>query len=199
MTAGLGIDRLLDFFFSILYLLKFWVVVDEFERVVVLTLGKRRLWWLHRWVLRRKASTLGPGIHPILPFKLEVLMTDNVVPCSMPDLVINMTLKDHTPLHVQFSVMWQVIDMAKFQLEVEDADAALVNIQGMVQEYLFQFTWDELMKLREEGIGDRKKGLPNKLKNHCNRDTRKWGAELADFFIQSFIVPELKKGVIKAL
>ena len=68
MTAGLGIDRLIDLFLQLVWLLKFWVVLDEYERAVVLTFGKRRLWWFHRWFMLRKSPVLEPGFHLILPF-----------------------------------------------------------------------------------------------------------------------------------
>jgi regulator of protease activity HflC (stomatin/prohibitin superfamily) len=189
MTAGLGIDRLLDFLFECLEMFKFWLVVDEYEQVVVLTLGKPR----------RKNPVLDPGIHIVWPFGIEEFLADNVVPCDLADLEIDMTLKDGTPLHVEFSALWKITDIQKFKLEVEDADTVLTNVQGMVQEYLFQYEWEELLKLRAEGIGDRRQGLPWKLRTHCNQEVRQWGAELTNFYIQSFIVPNLKQGVIKAL
>lgn len=199
MTAGLGIDRLLDFFFEILDLFKCWYVVDEYQRVVVLTWGKRRLWWFHRWILRRKSPVLGPGFHLVIPFNIEQFLEDNVVPSDLPDLEIEMTLKCGTPLYVVFSALWQIVDIEKFKLEVEDADTVLTNVQGMVQEYLFQYKWEELMEMRKEGVGDKRQGLPWKLKVHCNQETRKWGAELTEFYIQSFIRPDLRAGVIKVL
>lgn len=189
MTAGLGIDRLLDFLFEVLYLVKFWVVVDPYEEVVIITLGK----------IRRKKPVLGPGLHLVLPFGIEEQLSDNVVPADLPDLEINMTLKDGTPLHVCFSALWRITDMEKYQLTVEDADTVLTNVQGMVQEYLFQYTWDKLLELRRDGVTDRRQGLPWKLKVHCNREVRKWGAELTEFYIQDFIRPDLKKGVVKVL
>ena len=124
---------------------------------------------------------------------------DNVVPSDLPDLEIEMTLKCGTPLYIVFSALWAITDIEKFKIEVEDADTVLTNVQGMVQEYLFQFTWEELLEMRKEGIGDRRQGLPWKLRTHCNQETRKWGAELTDFYIQSFIRPDLRSGVIKVL
>lgn len=200
MTAGLGIDRLIDLFLQLVWLLKFWVVIDEYERAVVLTFGRRRVWWFHRWFLARKSPVLGPGFHLILPFGFENILRDNVVPCEQGDLEINMTLKDGTPLYVEFSFMWQIVDIQKFALEVEDADSALVNVQGIVQEWLFQFTWTELIELRKYAV--EKSGrvdLSDKLRTFTNREVKKWGVEIVDFYIQSFIRPELRSGVIKAL
>jgi regulator of protease activity HflC (stomatin/prohibitin superfamily) len=167
----------------------YWIIVSPYERVIVLTLGK----------VRRKQPVLGPGIHPICPLGIEEVLEDNIVPASLADLTIDMTLKDGTPLHVEFSALWQITDMLKFKLEIEDADSVLLNVQGMVQEYLFQFKWDELITLRSEGVGDKRQGLPWKLKTHCNQEVRKWGAELVEFYIQSFIRPELRTGVVKTL
>jgi regulator of protease activity HflC (stomatin/prohibitin superfamily) len=200
MTAGLGIDRLLDFLFDILYLLKFWVVIDEYERAVVLTFGKRRLWWFHRWFMSRKSPVLNPGFHFVLPFAFENVIRDNVVPCERGDLELNMTLKDATPLFVEFSFMWKIVDIEKFTLEVEDADSALVNVQGIVQEWLFQFTWEELMEFRKYAVEKSGRAdLSDRLRTFTNREVKKWGVEIVDFYIQSFIRPELRSGVIKAL
>ena len=200
MTAGLGIDRLIDLFLQLVWLLKFWVVLDEYERAVILTFGKRRLWWFHRWFMLRKSTVLEPGFHLILPFGFENIIRDNVVPCERGDLEINMTLKDATPLSLEFSFMWRIIDIETFALEVEDADSALVNVQGIVQEWLFQFTWEELMAFRNQAV--EKSGrvdLSDKLRTFTNREVKKWGVEIVDFYVQSFIRPELRSGVIKAL
>ena len=195
MTAGLGIDRLIDIFLWLLSFCQFWTVSNPFERKLVLTLGKVR---------RKKDSRffpriLTPGLWLIMPFNLEMMMSDNVVPCELEDLEIDMTLKCKTPLHVEFSALWRIIDMEKFQLEIEGQEAVLVNVQGMVQEYLYQYTWKELMNMREDGLGDRRNALPAKLKVYCNQETRQWGAELVNVYIQSFIRPELTQGVFKAL
>ena len=128
------------------------------------------------------------------------MIIDNVVPCEREDLEISMTLKDETPLYVEFSFMWRIVDIEKFSLEIEDADSALVNVQGMVQEWLFQFTWEELMGTRAKAA--EKSGrtdLSGKLRTHTNREVKKWGVEVVDFYVQSFIKPNLKSGVIKAL
>ena len=200
MTAGLGIDRLIDIIIWLISLLKFWVVIDEFERGVVLTWGKRRYSWLQKYVCRRKSPVLGPGIHILLPFDIEEILVDNVVPCERDDLEISITLKDGTPLFVEFSFMWQIIDIETFSLKVEDADSALLNVQGLVQEWLYEFTWKELMEFRARAA--EKSGrtdLSGKLKTHANREVKKWGVEITDLYVQSFIRPELKSGVIKAL
>ena len=189
MTAGLGIDRLIDLLLQVVGWFKFWIVIDPFQRAVIITLGK----------IRRKKPVLGPGIHWIAPFGIEEDLTDNVVPSNLSDLTIDMTLRCGTPLHIEMSILWEIIDVLKFQLEIEGAEAVLVNVQGMVQEYLFQYEWEELMGFRNDGIGDRRKGLPWKLKVHCNQETRQWGAELTNLYIQSFIRPDLRKGVVKSL
>ena len=200
MTAGLGIDRLIDIVLWLISLLKCWVVIDEFERGVVLTWGKRRYSWLQKYVCWRDSPVLEPGIHLLLPFDIEQVIVDNVVPCERGDLEINITLKDGTPLYVEFSFMWKIVDVEKFSLEVEDADSALLNVQGLVQEWLFGYSWDELMEWRTQAA--EKSGrtdLSGKLRTHSNKEVKKWGIEITDFYVQSFIRPELKSGVIKAL
>lgn len=124
----------------------------------------------------------------------------DVVPCERDDLEINITLKDGTPLYVEFSFMWKIIDLEKFQLEVEDADSALLNVQGLVQEWLFGYSWDELMEWRtNQAEKSGRTDLSGKLRTHANKEVKKWGIEIVDFYVQSFIRPELKSGVIKAL
>lgn len=200
MTAGLGIDRIIDIILWLISLLKCWVVIDEYERGVVLTWGKRRYSWLQRWVFLRESPVLDPGIHLILPLGIESVMLDNVVPCERDDLEINMTLKDGTPLYIEFSFMWRITDIEKFSLEIEDADTALLNVQGIVQEWLFQFGWDELMELRKYALeSPGRADLPKRLRTFTNREVKKWGIEIVDFYVQSFIRPELRSGVIKAL
>jgi regulator of protease activity HflC (stomatin/prohibitin superfamily) len=185
MTAGLGIDRLLDFLFSLLYLFKCWYVVNPYSEIIILTLGKTR----------RKKPVKGPGIHFILPFELEEVLEDNVVPTDLGCRAVAMTLKDGTQLYIEISGRWKIIDMIKFNLENEDADSLIENVAGMAQEYLYQFTWDELMEVGMRGRG----GLTSKLRTYCNQELREWGAELDRLYIYQFIRTSLKDGVVKIL
>ena len=185
-SAGLGLDRLLDFFFQCLYLLKFWYVVNEYSQIVILTLGRPRNW---------RGPVRGPGLHLIMPLGIEEVIQDNVVPCDLANVTINMTLKEGTPLFVEISGRWRITDMIKFQLENENTDAILENVAGMVQEFLFQFTWQELMEHGMRGRG----GLTQRLRTYCNSELREWGAELDRLYIRSFIRTNLRDGVIKIL
>jgi regulator of protease activity HflC (stomatin/prohibitin superfamily) len=185
MTAGLGIDRLLDFFFDVLYLFQFWRVVEPYQQALITTFGL---------VLRRK-PVKGPGLRLIWPLSIERVIIDNVVPADLGGDKIDMTLKDGTQLHVSISGRWRIIDMMKFHLENEDTDTILENVAGMVQEYLFQYTWQELIDQGMRGRG----GLTSKLKTYCNQELRDWGAELDRLYIYSFIRMSLKDGVIKVL
>ena len=60
-------DRLFDFISGIIDLFVFWVIVDEYERGVVKTLGKRR----------RSKPVLAPGFHFVWPLGIDEVLVDN--------------------------------------------------------------------------------------------------------------------------
>lgn len=130
------LDRLFDFVSDFLGLFQFWVVIDEYERGVLLTFGKRRTW---------RKSVLGPGLHFIIPLNIDSVYKDNVVPSLMNLGQQSLTTADGKAVVVTAVVMWSIIDIEKVLIEVEDADSALEEAaSGIIGQSIEQMCWDDL-------------------------------------------------------
>jgi regulator of protease activity HflC (stomatin/prohibitin superfamily) len=127
-------DRLFDFISSILDLFVFWVVIDEYERGVVKTLGKRR----------RSNPVLEPGLHFIWPLYIDEVLTDNVVPTVDEFDEQSLTTKDGKSITLNAVVMWSINDIQKILFDVEDADSALEEAGcGTIGELVAETEWSD--------------------------------------------------------
>jgi regulator of protease activity HflC (stomatin/prohibitin superfamily) len=104
------LDRLFDFITDILELFQFWVVIDEYERGVVKTLGKRR----------RKNPVLDPGFHFVFPLGIDEVLVDNVVPCVDEFDEQSLTTKDGKAITLNAVVMWSISDIQKILFDVRN-------------------------------------------------------------------------------
>lgn len=128
----MSFDRLIDFLVSILDLFKFWVVLDEFERGVLLRLG-------------RFQREVGPGFHWLFPFNVDKVLCDNVVPRTVGLGAQALVTKDGKPVAVTAVVTASIRNVQKALLEVEGVDHALVDsCMAAVGAYVAATTWDEL-------------------------------------------------------
>jgi len=108
------IDKLLDAFLNALELFRCWVVVDEFERGVLLRFG-------------RFVKELGPGPHWCWPLNVDRVIVDNVVIRTHTLGVQSLTTKDNKSVAVNAVVSASIRDIRKATLEVESMDDALVD------------------------------------------------------------------------
>jgi regulator of protease activity HflC (stomatin/prohibitin superfamily) len=107
-------DRLIDVFLQFIDLFKFWTVIDQFERGVVLRLGKYN-------------RTLEPGLHFTYPFNLDVVLTDNVVPRTVNMGCQSLVTIDGKAVVVSAIITAQIRDVQKALLEVENVNQALTD------------------------------------------------------------------------
>ena len=125
-------DRLIDLLVEFVGIFVFWVVIDQYERGVVLRFGKFQ-------------REIGPGLHWLIPFGVDAAMTDNVV--TRTDSLRNMTftLRDGVSVVASAVVRYNIRDVKKALLEVEGIDhvmndAILANMSDMVR----ASTWEDL-------------------------------------------------------
>ena len=126
------IDRLLDLLLSALDLFRFWVVIEAFERAIVLRLG------LH-------VRTLEPGLHFVWPLNIERVLHDNVVLRTTTIQPQSLTTADGETVVVSAVVTSRIEDIAKAILEVEGVDHALMDACfGAIGEAVAKSTWADL-------------------------------------------------------
>lgn len=89
-----------------------WVVVPHYDRGVLLRLGH-----MHREV--------GPGLHWIIPFGVDALLSTNVVTASTTLPPQSLTTRDDVEVVLAAAVAWKVRDVARFLLEVEGSETVL--------------------------------------------------------------------------
>ena len=112
---GGTLERVIDWVEDFIGLFKCWAILDEYERGIRLTWGIRRDW------LGRKPE-LGPGFHFIIPFGVEEVLVDNIVPRPETLNTLTLTTEDGKTVAITPVVSWSIVDMVKFTLEVEDGE-----------------------------------------------------------------------------
>jgi len=125
-------DRLIDLLVQSVQLFQFFDVVDEYERGVILRLGK-----FHR--------TVEPGFVWLIPFAVDRLMVDNVVPRTANLGEQTITTKDGKSVTVRGVVTAKISDVKKAMLEVEHMDDALRDsCSGEIGRVISETTWDDV-------------------------------------------------------
>jgi regulator of protease activity HflC (stomatin/prohibitin superfamily) len=149
-------DRLIDLFLqSIAFFIPF-VVIDQFERAVVLRFGR-----YHR--------TLEPGFHWIIPCSVEAVIADNVVPRTTNLQAQSLTTADDRQVVVAGVVTSQITDIVKATLEVEGVDHALQDAcYGAIGSLVAASTYEQ--------IND--PGFSHELTKACRRQAKAFGIEI---------------------
>lgn len=126
------LDRLIDLLVQFIELFKFWAVVDPYEEALVLRLGK-----LHRHLLC--------GWHWVIPFGVERVLTEHIVPAVRVLENECATTKDGKSIGFRAVATYRVRDIEKVLLEVEDGNHAVVDAcAGEVTRVLRESTWEEI-------------------------------------------------------
>lgn len=125
-------DRLIDIFLQFLDLFKFWVVLDPFEQGVLLRLGNYE-------------DVIGNGFHWILPFNIDNVLVDNVVPRTVNLGEQGLTTADGKTITVSAVVTAKISDIRKALLEVEHVDEALMDsCYATIGDLIVSHDWDTI-------------------------------------------------------
>lgn len=125
-------DRLIDLLIQFIELFKFWHVVDPYEEALVLRLGK----------LNRHLTC---GYHLVIPFGIDRVMDEHVVPRVINCDNESVTTKDGKPIGFHAVVTYRVRDVEKILLEVEDGNHAVTDAcAGEIARVLRESTWAEI-------------------------------------------------------
>lgn len=161
----------------IIFVLSGIKVVNQYERGVVLTLGKY-------------TGLRGPGLRVIVPIFQKMLRVDiRSTPIDVPKQEI--ITKDNVTVGVDAVVFLRVIDAPKAMLETTNyiyattqfAQAALRDVTGNAD-------MDELLSKREE--------ISTKIKEIVDSETDKWGIDVENVKIQNIELPQdMKRAMAK--
>lgn len=125
-------DRLIDVALQFIELFKFWVVVDAYERGVVLRWGKFQ-------------RELEPGLHWLIPLGIDRPLLDNVVTRTDELRNSTLTLRDGASVSVSVVVRYNIRDVKKALLEVEGiSDVIRDSVIGNVSDHVRAATWETL-------------------------------------------------------
>lgn len=152
-------------------------VIDQFERGVVLTLGKF-------------TGVREPGLRLIVPVIQKMMKVDvRSTPIDVPKQEV--ITKDNVTVGVDAVVYFRVIDAAKAVLETTNyiyatsqfAQAALRDVTGNVD-------MDELLSKREQ--------ISEQIKAIVDAETDKWGIDVENVKVQNIELPQdMKRAMAK--
>lgn len=149
-------DRIIDLLLQWVGWFIPFVVVDQFERAVVLRFGKH-------------VRTLEPGFHWIWPFEIERVIADNVVPRTVNLSAQSLVTKDGRFVVLGGIVTARIEDIVAATLEVEAVDHALQDAcYGAIGTLVAASTWDEI---REEAF-------IHELTKACRKPARRFGIDI---------------------
>ena len=160
----------------------FWTVLDEYERGVVLRLGRFQ-------EDRGDGGIVGPGIIWHRPFGIDVVLQTNVV-YEVGDAELQMVTTDGVTVNIEVVAGYSISNVRKFLLEVEEAgDAVLDAIGGAVFEFGRTRSWNELND--PAFVTELQKGI-------ARRGVR-FGVRIETVYIHSLTRLGLRHGVIKTV
>lgn len=164
-------ERLVDLVIAFIDLFRFWVVIDEFEQGIVLTLGRPRE---KRFLGLCGGNVLTPGIWLIWPFSIEHVFVDNVVPTTDQLAPQSLTTLDGISIIVSVVITWSIVDVRKITLRVESANKALQDVSyGVVGIMVENTCWDDICK------GEFTKKLAKEIRSRSS----KWGIKIDDVML----------------
>lgn len=150
------LDWIKDFAVEILQILRFWIVVEPYERGIVTRLGK-----FHR--------ILEPGLHWLIPFHVDVVHHDSVVSRTTSLPAQSVTTSDGLAVHVRAVVTANIRDVEKAWLEVEHVDHALRDsCAGEIGRVIAETAWEDLWHGKANDA----------LSKACRAKGFRWGIEI---------------------
>jgi regulator of protease activity HflC (stomatin/prohibitin superfamily) len=149
-------DKLIDVLLQCVGWLVPFVVIDEFERGIVLRFGRHQ-------------RDLGPGFHWIIPFQVDRVMADNIVPRTVNLGSQSLTTKDGKTVVVAGVVTAAIRDARRALLEVEGVDDALQDsCYGAIGALVAAHTWHDI---QQEAFADT-------LTKACRKQAWRFGIEI---------------------
>ncbi len=125
-------DKLIDLFIQFAEFFRFFAVIDEYERAVVLRLG-------------RYHKCLEPGLHFVLPGNIDNVLVDRVIPRTVNLGSQGLVTKDSKTITLSAVITAQIRDIRKAILEVENVDEALMDsCYATIGDLVVAHDWDSI-------------------------------------------------------
>lgn len=161
--------------FLIILAAKILVIVDEYERGVVLTLG-------------RYSYTLGPGLKLLVPIfqraiKVDVRITTSDIPQQ------EVITKDNVPVGINAVVYFRV-------LKAEDAVLKIQNYTYAITQYAQTALRDVIGGVELDTLLTERQQISENIKSVVDQETTDWGIDVTAIKIQDIEVPADMKRVM---
>lgn len=149
-------DRLIDFLLESLKMFQFWVVLDPYERGILLRLGTFK-------------QVLDPGFHFLVPIFVDRVIAENVVPRTHRLTGLATTTTDGKAVGFDAVITYRISDVVKAVLEAERVEDAIADsCAGLICTHLAGLSWDKIVH----------EGAPESLTKVCRARGWKWGVEI---------------------
>jgi regulator of protease activity HflC (stomatin/prohibitin superfamily) len=151
------------------------IVVDQYQRGVVLTLGKY-------------TSTLQPGLNILIPVLQKVIKVDIRIKTSdIPQQEV--ITKDNVPVGINAVVYFQVIKPEDAVLKIQDYTYAITQYaQTALRDVIGGVELDTLLTERQH--------LAEEIKTVVDQETTSWGIDVTAIKIQDIEVPADMKRIM---
>jgi regulator of protease activity HflC (stomatin/prohibitin superfamily) len=162
-------------FVGIPLLLKTLIVIDQFQRGVVLTLGKY-------------SGTLSPGLNILVPILQRVIKVDmRITTSDIPQQEV--ITKDNVPVGINAVVYFQVTKPEDAVLKILDYTYAITQYaQTALRDVIGGVELDTLLTERQK--------LAEEIKTIVDQETTSWGIDVTAIKIQDIEVPADMKRVM---
>jgi regulator of protease activity HflC (stomatin/prohibitin superfamily) len=133
-------DKLVDILLQFMELFKFWIVLNPYEAGVQIRLGKFK-------------KVLEPGLHFLLPLGIDSTLHEHTVPRTHTLGDQSITTLDGKQVGFQAVITYQVNDIKKALLDVEDSDHAIQDsCAGNIAHVLAGYTWEDIQGKYDEVV-----------------------------------------------
>jgi regulator of protease activity HflC (stomatin/prohibitin superfamily) len=148
-------DKIFEFLSSFFDYLKFYWVIEQYNKGVLLRFGKFR-------------KVMEPGFHWKLPFA-DIVVETTVVPTTMRLHHQSLHTRDEKNVVVQAIIKYQVLDVETLVLKVYDALDAIGDMtQAIIKNIIMERTWEECKDPE----------MDNTITKKARVEAKKWGIEI---------------------
>jgi membrane protease subunit HflK len=158
-------DKVIDFLISIIELFRFFYVIRQWERGVILRFGK--------WT----GEVLQPGLHYIWPLAIDEVFSISILPTVTELEPQTIVTKDKQVIVVQALIKYEVIKPEVCLLEVDnEQDAVKEFTQGALHTVITDVDY-ETADVRD---------IETRVKTIARKEINQWGIKIHSVVIKSF-------------